>query len=493
MSSVITGEFSGWNGNLTQGGFAGMTIATWVAAVLYLGLALCLAEMATSIPVLGGSFAFSRAVCGIPMAFFVGNTENLEYNLFFAAILVGMSSLICETADIDHAYHAPYIWVAILTVFVVLIVFCNKLSWDLMAWLNVVCIVQIAAFCVFVAASAMFDPAEAVDGVGVIVDPAGATFNALLPTGLFGVMACLPSAVWWFTGFEVIVLASNETEKPSKSIPSSLLISWGLLYGCAAALLVFCVMTAPGNAAISSADYPMLAVFSVKYGPLARKFSILYVAHPKSRRFTPSLSLTSENIPIPWRATLYFAGYGLAEAVFAVYFKGLGNVDPYQLLLQMTVCSAIMNYVGIGIVYIWFSVKHPDAPRPFRSPLGISGAVVTIAICLVILISHTMASYVFQVTLVSYTIKMISSGWYFLTVGRLNLLPTEDCLIHAIWCEQAERAKLCYAADVIISFTWYDACHGREDELGTGYIAGNDKQPVPGTVCDGGWEQSADR
>jgi ethanolamine permease len=60
VGSVIICSFSGWSKGLYIAGFGGLIVATWIAGVMYLCLALCLAEMSLGIPVVGGCFAFAR-------------------------------------------------------------------------------------------------------------------------------------------------------------------------------------------------------------------------------------------------------------------------------------------------------------------------------------------------------------------------------------------------------------------------------------------------
>ena len=62
IGAVITGKLGGWNSALSYGGFGGFLVANWVAANMYLCLCLCLTEMSLSIPVVGGSFAYSRVI-----------------------------------------------------------------------------------------------------------------------------------------------------------------------------------------------------------------------------------------------------------------------------------------------------------------------------------------------------------------------------------------------------------------------------------------------
>ncbi|KAJ3330158.1 hypothetical protein HDU93_000529, partial [Gonapodya sp. JEL0774] len=75
VASVISGEFAGWNTGIHHAGYGGFWVATVLAAILYAGIAGCLSELSSSIPVPGGAFAYTRAVLGNGAAFFVGSSE----------------------------------------------------------------------------------------------------------------------------------------------------------------------------------------------------------------------------------------------------------------------------------------------------------------------------------------------------------------------------------------------------------------------------------
>ena len=51
VCSVISGEFSGWNGGMLQSGYFGFWIANLLSAIMYLGLAGSLAELSSTLPV----------------------------------------------------------------------------------------------------------------------------------------------------------------------------------------------------------------------------------------------------------------------------------------------------------------------------------------------------------------------------------------------------------------------------------------------------------
>lgn len=52
---VISGDYSGWNFGLAEGGFGGLMIAGVVIASMYLAMVLGMAEMSSALPAAGGA------------------------------------------------------------------------------------------------------------------------------------------------------------------------------------------------------------------------------------------------------------------------------------------------------------------------------------------------------------------------------------------------------------------------------------------------------
>src|ERR1044071_2178697 len=61
---VISGDYSGWNFGLAEGGFGGLAIAAVVIAAMYLALVLGMAELSVAVPAAGGGYTFGRRGAG---------------------------------------------------------------------------------------------------------------------------------------------------------------------------------------------------------------------------------------------------------------------------------------------------------------------------------------------------------------------------------------------------------------------------------------------
>ena len=77
VSYVVSGDYSGWNFGLEQGGFGGLAIAAAVIAAMYLAMVLGMAEMSSALPAAGGGYTFARRALG-PWGGFATGTAILK-------------------------------------------------------------------------------------------------------------------------------------------------------------------------------------------------------------------------------------------------------------------------------------------------------------------------------------------------------------------------------------------------------------------------------
>ena len=79
IAYVISGEFSGWQFGLAEGGWGGLLIATILMAVMYTAMVYALAEMSAAIPVAGAGYGFARRAMGVWGGFLTGTAIVIEY------------------------------------------------------------------------------------------------------------------------------------------------------------------------------------------------------------------------------------------------------------------------------------------------------------------------------------------------------------------------------------------------------------------------------
>ena len=96
------------------------------------------------------------------------------------------------------------------------------------------------------------------------------------------------------------------------------------------------------------------------------------------------MSLTHGGRKTPHVALLVGALIGLGVLLGVWYSRGPeeGSVIIGGTLLNMAVFGAMISYVLQGLSFILLRVRMPHIPRPYVSPFGITGALLTIAIAL---------------------------------------------------------------------------------------------------------------
>ena len=121
---------------------------------------------------------------------------------------------------------------------------------------------------------------------------------------------------------------------------------------------------------------------------------------------------------------------GLA-VVLTVWFASGGATSDWvtvsAIVLNMAVFGAMLSYIAQAVSFILLRVRQPNIERPYRSPLGIPGAVVTIVIALVTLYYQLQdANFV---RIVPWVVAWLIVGTiYFALVGRNKLIlsPEEE-------------------------------------------------------------------
>jgi amino acid transporter len=122
-------------------------------------------------------------------------------------------------------------------------------------------------------------------------------------------------------------------------------------------------------------------------------------------------------------------GYATALAIW-----WLGSKHPVgAVLLNMAVFGAVLSYVFQMTSYVLLRIRLPHIARPFRSPLGIPGALVALAIALGTLIALFVSDPVYRGVVVAAAVWYALGLLWFALVGRRRLLrsPEEDFALRA--------------------------------------------------------------
>ncbi|WP_406338965.1 ethanolamine permease [Streptomyces sp. NBC_00649] len=412
VAYVVSGDYSGWNFGLAQGGFGGLGIAMALMGVMYACMVFSLAELSSVLPTAGGGYGFARRALGPWGGFLTGTAILIEYVLAPAAI----SIFIGDYVESLGLFGLTSGWPVYLACF---LVFIGIHLWgvgEALRFSFVVTGIAVAALLVFaVAAFTDFDASRLND---IPVDTGAFGANSWLPMGLLGIWAAFPFGMWFFLGVEGVPLAAEETKDPARTLPRA--IRWSMAILVVLAVLTFLASSgARGSAAVQGAGNPLVEALQpggratalsriVNYaglaGLVASFFSLIYAgsrqlfALSRAGYLPRFLSLTSRR-KAPYLGLLVPGAIGFALAA--------ATGDGAR-MLNVAVFGATISYALMSLSHIVLRRREPGLERPYRTP----GGVLTSSVALVLACAALVATF-----LVDVTAALIALGVYAVAVG----------------------------------------------------------------------------
>jgi ethanolamine permease len=385
VGAVISGDFFGWNFGLTAGGFGGMILAVAVMTVMYIGLCFSIAEMSPALPHAGGAYSFARTSMGPWAGYITGLAENMEYILTPAVIVVGIGGYLGAVFGTPHAWE-PLWWLAAYGIFVTLNIWGVEMTFHVSVVITLAAIAILAVF--WVGALPHFD----LQRWAAPYFPAGRgkASSALVQ---------LPFALWLYLGIEQLPLAAEESHDPKRDMPRGILYGLVTLIVISFLTVVLSVGIAPGAAAIAKSNEPLFLGFQTIFGQgmqarllaliactgLIASFHTIIFAYgrqiyslSRAGYFPTWLSVTHGTRHTPQRALLAGSALGFLVAL-AIHLAPQGS-PVGAVLLNMAVFGAVLAYMLQMISFLVLRVRFPRMARPYRSPVGMAGAAVALAI-----------------------------------------------------------------------------------------------------------------
>lgn len=421
---VISGDYSGWNFGLAEGGFGGLLIAGVIIAGMYLAMVLGMAEMSSALPAAGGGYTFARRALGPWGGFATGTAILIEYAIAPAAIATFIGAYV-ESLGLFGITDGWWVYLAVYLLFIGI-----HLSGvgEALKVMFVITAIALAGLIIFaIAAAGSFDAANLTDIAPT--DAAGA--SAFLPFGYLGIWAAVPFAIWFFLAIEGVPLAAEEAKEPSRNVPRGILAAMAVLLVTASAVLVLAagsggaeLISASGNPLVEAlGDTTMAKV--VNYiglaGLIASFFTIIYA-------YSRQLFALSRAGYLPKRLSVVNSRKAptLALVVPGVIGFILSLTGQGAMLLNMAVFGAALSYVLMMISHIALRVREPDMPRPYRTP----GGVVTTGFALVVAALAVVATFLVDSTAATWCLVVFAAFMaYFGIYSRHHLVansPDEE-------------------------------------------------------------------
>ncbi|MBO0678747.1 ethanolamine permease [Mycolicibacterium sp. S2-37] len=421
---VISGDYSGWNFGLAEGGFGGLMIAGIVIAGMYLAMVLGMAEMSSALPAAGGGYTFARRALGPWGGFATGTAILIEYAIAPAAIATFIGAYV-ESLGLFGITDGWWVYLAVYLIFIGIHLAGVGEALKVMFVITAIALVGLLIFAI--SAIGSFDAANLTDIAPT--DAAGA--SSFLPFGYVGIWAAVPFAIWFFLAIEGVPLAAEEAKDPARNVPRGIIAAMGVLLITGTTVLVLAAgaggaeaMSASGNPLVEAlGDSTMAKV--VNYiglaGLIASFFSIIYAysrqlfALSRAGYLPKSLSVVNSR-KAPMLALIVPGIIG-----FILSLTGQG-----AMLLNMAVFGAALSYVFMMISHIVLRVREPEMDRPYRTPGGIA----TTSFALVIAALSVVATFLVDSTAATWCLVVFAAFMaYFGIYSRHHLVansPDEE-------------------------------------------------------------------
>jgi ethanolamine permease len=430
VGAVISGDFYGWNYGLTVGGFWGLTIATFLMAIMYLCMVYSLAELSAAFPHAGGLYSFTRSAFGPFWGFICGVVVTIEYVFATAALVYAMSNYL---KPVMPAVPSLVVWLLAYALFVAVTIHSLELTLNVSLFLTLLAIMVLGTFYVSMLGAGVFNPELLFN---VPADPGQST--TWLPKGWGGVFAAIPYGIWFYLAIEMLPLAAEETEDVPRNMPTALISGMFTLIILSVFTLALNSGIGGGAAAIGQSNVPLGDGLEAYFGKGATSAAVtalslalglgaslptqIYgygrILFSLSRAgYLPRwISVTGKNYT-PYRALILGTVIGLICVELVDVDKG--SVD--KVVLNMSVFGAVISYILAMFSYIKLKLTRPDLPRPYNSPLGIAGAAVGAALAIFALIAcFSVPDY--QPGIWGVAVVLVLASLYFFLSGKNRLV-----------------------------------------------------------------------
>ncbi|KAE9176427.1 hypothetical protein PF005_g24962, partial [Phytophthora fragariae] len=254
-------------------------------------------------------------------------------------------------------------------------------------------------------------------------------------TSLDSAIHAIPFAMWFYLGIEELPLASDETIEPEKNVPRGLLLCIVTLVFLSFGTATFSSLISPGAEAMANVSAPLVTSFQTLFGNGATTMVLKWLtvialtSSPNSYIFFMGqllFAIAKDGYfpkflayEHPTRGTAVGAlvfGTIMCEVIAITLHYTIGDANLGSALINLTLLGALVSYVFQLLSYIYLAVRQPGRARPYRSPFGVTGAVVGIALCGVAIFAILYSSLTDTIFLASIVVTvlvfMVGSVYY---------------------------------------------------------------------------------
>jgi len=412
IAFAISGNFSGWNFGLGLGGWGGMVAASVVMACFYLCLSQCVAELGAAHPQAQGMDSYAGYGLGRAGSYFAGMSVAIAVGFAAGA---GCNFIEAYCTAVLGAGGLP-LKLVLVAVLVAVQLRGAREAVTLTAAGGLFSVIVLLLFC-----AAML-PHFSVAGLYSQRQGAATVF----PHGAYGVIECIPYALFMFFGVEQAANAVGDMHQPGRNLPKALLAAVGVILALGSAVLVLAtggggiarVALADGNPLYVAMGGPGLANLgwlgtAVGAGSIVSLVSTVFsMTYSGSRQL---YSLAQSGL-LPARLARTNGRGAPVNALYVVGAFALAGmaIDANTVLVCFIFSVSVCN-VLVLVSFMRLRRMQPDLPRPYRAIGGTRTAATALALSLVVLLA---CAGLQPAALAYVALAYASCGLHYLTLTR---------------------------------------------------------------------------
>ena len=334
-------------------------------ALLCVLVALCFAELSGMYTDNGGVLIYADAAFGPAVAYIVGWMGLVSTILGFAAVAAAFGTALGKAVP---AVADPALATACSVALVFVLGLINYRGIKAGAWTSdLLSAVKVLPLLVIAVAGAAYVKGSVV--TQAFVAPEGQSYWGAVSSAAF-------LAIFMISGFEYVPIPAGEAKASERSVPRAVL--WSLLGATALYVMLQWVALSmlPG---LADSKHPLPDVAAMMFGDVGHKVVAvasvvsmvgfcagtmlvgpLYVEALAERRWLPAWFTWRTEHGTPGRAVIVLAG------VSAI----LVALQDYGALVDVANVAVFAQYLPVCVAVLVLRVRLPNAPRPFRLPLG---------------------------------------------------------------------------------------------------------------------------
>jgi APA family basic amino acid/polyamine antiporter len=400
-----------------------LTLSFSCAGLACIFAAFCYAEFASMVPIAGSAYTYAYVTLGELFAWIIGWDLILEYAVGSATVAHGWSqyfqdflgifglhlpkSLTIAPFDFDTGaghffltgsmFDLPAILITGIVTWILVKGIRESASFNaLMVGIKILIVLFVVAVGSFYVNPANWHP-FAPFGFGGISFFGKTLFGQTGPDGTtLGMLAGAATIFFAYIGFDSVSTHAEEARRPNRDVPIGIITS--LVVSTALYIAVSAVLTgmipreridinAPVSNAFAQVGLPW-AQFIISIGAVAGITSVLLVMMLSQPRVLLAMardglvpkeffSAVHEKFRTPWKSTM------LTGAFVAV----MAALLPLRVLAELVNIGTLLAFVIVCTAVLIMRITHPEAERPFRTPLFPLIPILGILTCLVLMFS----------------------------------------------------------------------------------------------------------